>query len=130
MFRTHPEPEKLHLVVQPSFTRGMARLVDVFGTLNQYNFSSTPEEADNDAMLSDWLAVKADIMRAMKKYIDALEGTETDLPQEVVKSYKGLLEDRCKLAIAPPERHYLAKSRILKLLLEKYQAELETVEEE
>jgi hypothetical protein len=45
----------------------MARVVDVFAELDDYNVSATPEEADARAMRSDWQALSRDIDAAMKK---------------------------------------------------------------
>jgi hypothetical protein len=40
-----------------SFFEGMARMLDLGGTMVVYNDSPTPEEADNRALDSDWRAV-------------------------------------------------------------------------
>jgi len=45
----------------------MARLVDVFGLLNEYNSSSSDNEADFRATRSDWERVGADIWTAIAK---------------------------------------------------------------
>ncbi len=55
------------LFVRPSFLNGMARVVDVFAELDDYNVSETPEEADARAISSDWQALSKDIEAAMKK---------------------------------------------------------------
>jgi hypothetical protein len=55
------------LFVRPSFLNGMARVVDVFAELDDYNVSETPEEADARAIRSDWQALSKDIEAAMKK---------------------------------------------------------------
>ena len=55
------------LFVRPSFLNGMARAVDVFAELDDYNVSATPEEADARALRSDWQALSKDIDAAMKK---------------------------------------------------------------
>lgn len=54
------------LFVQPSFLRGMARVVDLGGTLNRraYNSSKTAIEADSKAILSDWQVLADDIREA------------------------------------------------------------------
>jgi len=54
------------LFVRPSFARGVARLMDVGGTLNRtaYNFSESPAEADTKALLSDWQVLAEDVARA------------------------------------------------------------------
>jgi hypothetical protein len=45
------------LFARPSFLEGIGRLFDFGGTLNQYNDSSTPQEADIKALRADWEAV-------------------------------------------------------------------------
>lgn len=55
------------LFVRPSFLNGMARVMDVFAELDDYNASNTPDEADATALLIDWQAVARDFEEAMKK---------------------------------------------------------------
>lgn len=55
------------LFAQPSFFEGMARLLDINGSLNQCNGSKTPEEADYRAILSDWEHVGQDLLLAAKQ---------------------------------------------------------------
>ena len=54
------------LYARPSFFEGLARLLDVGGTLNEYNTSKSPEEADYRAIFADWQAVGLDIDMAIK----------------------------------------------------------------
>ena len=50
------------LFAQPSFLRGVARIVDLAGTFNKaYNRSFTGEEADARALYSDWTMVAQDL---------------------------------------------------------------------
>ena len=53
------------LYVEPSFGEGVARLVDMTGVLNEYNYSRSAEEADYRAIASDWEAVGLDIWTAI-----------------------------------------------------------------
>ena len=55
------------LFADPSFMEGVARLVDFGGTLQQYNVSRSPEEADALAMYADWSAVGHEIRHATRK---------------------------------------------------------------
>jgi len=55
------------LFIRPSFLNGMARVVDIFAELDDYNVSATPEEADARALKSDWQALMRDIEAAMQK---------------------------------------------------------------
>jgi hypothetical protein len=57
------------LFSRPSFIEGIARILDLGNTLNEYNYSQSEEEADSQAIASDWKAVGNDI----KVAIDQLE---------------------------------------------------------
>jgi hypothetical protein len=56
------------LFARPSFTEGLARVLDVGGTLNVYNTSPTPERADYRAIKADWLATGNDIWNAFNDF--------------------------------------------------------------
>jgi hypothetical protein len=49
------------LYTTPSFLEGVGRIVDFGGALDMYNQSETPEEADTDAIASDWWAIGDDV---------------------------------------------------------------------
>ena len=55
------------LFARPSFLEGMARVLDLGGTLNEYNRSGSAEEADLRALGSDWNRVGDAIRGAMKE---------------------------------------------------------------
>lgn len=59
---------RIHLFARPSFLTGVARLVDVFGSLNNYNTSPSDSDADYNALYSDWAAVGDEIERATERY--------------------------------------------------------------
>jgi hypothetical protein len=59
------ENEVFKLYAEPSFFEGWARLFDPAGTLNQYNTSTSPEEADSKAIMSDWFTVGNDIRKVL-----------------------------------------------------------------
>jgi hypothetical protein len=61
-------PYSTFLFARPSFIEGMARVVDIGGTLNVYNTSTTPELADFFAMYADWLATGGDIVSAIAQF--------------------------------------------------------------
>ncbi len=61
------------LFARPSFLEGMARIVDLGGTLQVYNESKTAEEADAKALLSDWLSVGDDLRDSIRKYGESQE---------------------------------------------------------
>lgn len=53
------------LFAQPSFASGVARTLDLWGTLDDYNFSETNLEADEKAIAADWIIVGQDLSEAM-----------------------------------------------------------------
>ncbi len=53
------------LFARPSFLEGVARALDLGGTLQEYNSSPSPEQADALALSADWRVVGADLLRAM-----------------------------------------------------------------
>ena len=56
------------LFATPSFAQGFSRILDLGGTVNEFNISLTPEEADHDALWSDWCAVGDDIRYVLALY--------------------------------------------------------------
>ena len=53
------------LFAEPDFISGMCRVLDLGSTLNEYNASLTPEQADLRASRSDWIVVGQDLRSAM-----------------------------------------------------------------
>lgn len=47
----------------PSFFKGVARVFDLFGTLDEYKYSDDP---DSELTQKDWEMVGADLMKAIK----------------------------------------------------------------
>jgi len=64
------------LFAQPSFASGAARVLDLWGTFDDYNISATPTEADEKAIAADWLVVGQDI-------VDAIDQSEPESQLEV-----------------------------------------------
>ena len=56
------------LFTRPSISKGSSRVVDLFGYLDEYNYSKTEEEADLKALTRDWKIVGLDIHKAMGAY--------------------------------------------------------------
>jgi hypothetical protein len=54
------------LYARPSFLEGMARVMDIGGTLNFYNDSESTVEADAKALMADWYAIGDDLKRAVE----------------------------------------------------------------
>lgn len=57
-----------YLYARPSFWEGIARLMDISGSLSVYNSALTPTEADNLALLSDWLVVGDDLRESITEF--------------------------------------------------------------
>ena len=62
------------LFARPSFLGGASRVLDLFGTLQEYNRSLTLEIADQRAMLSDLRAIGADFKQVIERYEAAIAG--------------------------------------------------------
>ncbi|MGB1287071.1 MAG: hypothetical protein ACPG7F_11100 [Aggregatilineales bacterium] len=73
MYTYQSEKSRLHLFAKPSFLTGVARLIDVFGKMNTYNTSATEEQADYNALYSDWLAVGDAMTAGIEEYKINLE---------------------------------------------------------
>ena len=58
------------LYALPSALQGAASVLDLGGTLEEYNTSESPEEADFYALRSDWRSVGDDIRLAAKEFVD------------------------------------------------------------
>ncbi len=58
----------LLLAIRPSFIEGVARILDLAGSLSEYYESPDPEEADYLALRGDWYATGQDIQSAMHHY--------------------------------------------------------------
>jgi hypothetical protein len=53
------------LYARPSFLGGMASVIDIGGTLVEYNDWLSPEQADFYALRADWCQVGDDLQRAI-----------------------------------------------------------------
>lgn len=58
------EQDFFRLYPLPSFVEGFARAIDLGGTMNRYNNSSSDAEADMKAITSDWENVVFDLRKA------------------------------------------------------------------
>ena len=58
------------LYALPSALQGAASVLDIGGTLEEYNPSENEEQADFHAIRSDWRAVGDDIRAAAKQYVE------------------------------------------------------------
>jgi len=70
------------LYARPSFIEGMARTLDLGGTLGEYNRSVTPQQANYHALRSDFLAVGQDLTYAFEDATrDLTEGRAMPSPR-------------------------------------------------
>lgn len=63
------------LYALPSIWSGTARLVDLGGVFDRYNYSSSNEEADQRALASDWAQVGHDLYLAARRVVKSLGTT-------------------------------------------------------
>ena len=63
------------LFAHPGFLQGFATVLDLGGTLIEYNISRTPQEADVRAIASDWAITGKDIQTAIKNLVKEKETT-------------------------------------------------------
>ena len=56
------------IYAQPSIIEGIGRLLDFSGSLPEYNFASSPKEADVKAISHDWIIVGSDLEAAINLY--------------------------------------------------------------
>ncbi len=57
-----------YLFARPSFSEGIARVLDLGGTLNVYNEHESQQQADARATNNDWLTVGDDMRVALNQY--------------------------------------------------------------
>lgn len=57
------------LYAQPSVLSGIARIIDLWGAMTDYNYSLTPEQADALAFLADDSALTRDTGEAVRQVL-------------------------------------------------------------
>lgn len=70
--------DSLFLAARPSFVEGVGRILDFGGTLDQYNQSVTPAQADYLALRGDWRLVGMDLARILDEERARLAGSPAD----------------------------------------------------
>ncbi len=55
------------LFAQPSFASGIARGLDLYGSFDSYNTSTSEVDADRRAIANDWLAVGEDFTNVLER---------------------------------------------------------------
>jgi hypothetical protein len=61
------------LYAELSTVEGVGRVIDMGGTMIEYNYSPTPETADMRALRADALAVASDAAAALRRLADEIE---------------------------------------------------------
>ncbi|MBI3941217.1 MAG: hypothetical protein HY315_10315 [Acidobacteria bacterium] len=56
------------LFTEPSFSTGVARVIDFWGLITEYNRSLTPEQADALAIYLDWRMTGQDLRDAINQF--------------------------------------------------------------
>ncbi|MBD2326283.1 hypothetical protein H6G21_05305 [Alkalinema sp. FACHB-956] len=79
-------PLSSFLYAQPSFVEGIARLLDIGGTLQEYNSSLTDHQADELALTADWRVIGEDLNNAIDAYKTAYSQVSDQLIEEAQKA--------------------------------------------
>ena len=67
------KPVTEFLFARASFLGGAARILDFGNTLQEYNYSMSPRQADYLAMRSDWLMTGQDLRDALHVFEEQLQ---------------------------------------------------------
>lgn len=57
------------LFARPTFLSGMGAVLDLGGTMEMFNESSSPEEADSLAIMNDWVSVGNNLRSAIAQAV-------------------------------------------------------------
>jgi predicted nucleotide-binding protein (sugar kinase/HSP70/actin superfamily) len=66
-----------YLFARPSILEGIGRNIDLFGLMNDYNYSQNGTEADVKALLNDWAVVYGDLYKAYNGMVCQVEAKKT-----------------------------------------------------
>ncbi len=67
------------LFAHPSVLSGVGRVLDLGGTLTEFNTALTPEQADAIAIAMDWQAVGADLNAALGWYRNVVRAEQEEI---------------------------------------------------
>lgn len=56
------------IYTDPSFFKGVGRVMDLFGQMDEFNYRSTEEDADKTALSRDWTLIGKDLFSALTSY--------------------------------------------------------------
>jgi len=77
------------LFARSSFLGGVARILDLGGTLVGFNDSATPERADAVALNADFGSVGLDLRRAVEHLTGNVEQSQLSLPLGIARHWSG-----------------------------------------
>lgn len=92
------------LYARPSFLEGLARIMDLGNTLNEYNTSPTGKEADYIAISNDWAMVGQDMHNAIADFESEEVDKLTELKQVTDKQKKR--KQGSEKQSATPQNHF------------------------
>lgn len=72
--------ESHFLIGKPSFLSGASRTLDLRGVFDDYNYSLTPEQADQIALFLDWYMTGQDLQSAIKVHDKSNKATRETSP--------------------------------------------------
>jgi hypothetical protein len=67
------------LFARPSILEGIGRNIDLFGVMNNYNYSQNGTEADIKALFNDWAVVYGDLYKAYDEMVCQIEAKKTNV---------------------------------------------------
>jgi hypothetical protein len=67
------------LFARPSILEGIGRNIDLFGLMNNYNYSNNEAEADIKALMNDWSAIYGDLYKAYNSMVCQIESKKTSV---------------------------------------------------
>jgi hypothetical protein len=76
------------LFARASAIEGMARAIDLGGTLQTYNYSRNNQEADSSALYADWRAIGDDLIRTTA---DISEQAQVQISDDILEKAKAML---------------------------------------
>lgn len=81
------------LFVIPSFWEGMARTLDIGGTMTEFNRSPNPRVADALAMRADWMSVGQDLWNVLDQ--ESLNGVESGSDVQAITTEEETDHEAC-----------------------------------
>lgn len=77
------------IFARPSAIEGAARTLDLGGTFQEYNYSTSAQEADAKALYADWRAIGDDLVKVTK---EISEQTQVQISDELLQQARDILQ--------------------------------------